>query len=194
MQVFFKKLVPSATIPTKAHKTDAGFDLTATSRVFDKDGNATYGTGIAVEIPPGYVGLVFPRSSIAVRDLSLSNAVGVIDSGYRGEIMAKFKPALVYIDRDYKAPKVLWPNGIKPEDYQGSDQTDLSTQQVTFHGRGENYPDVREGLTPFPPRVYEVGDRIAQLIIIPLPEVEWKEVKNLAPSDRNTGGFGSTGK
>lgn len=91
MKVKIKKLVENAVIPTYAHNTDAGMDLTATSRNIDTQGNIVYGTGIAVEIPQGYVGLVFPRSSIAKTDLSLSNAVGVIDSGYRGEITFKFR-------------------------------------------------------------------------------------------------------
>ena len=91
MIVKIKKLVENAVIPTYAHNTDAGMDLTAVSRNIDAQGNIVYGTGIAVEIPQGYVGLVFPRSSIAKTDLSLSNAVGVIDSGYRGEITFKFR-------------------------------------------------------------------------------------------------------
>ena len=92
MIVRFKKLSPDAVIPTKAHPTDAGFDLVATSEDF-KEGVYVYGTGIAVEIPEGYVGFVFPRSSIAKKDLFLSNSVGVIDSHYRGEIMFKFRMA-----------------------------------------------------------------------------------------------------
>lgn len=91
MIVKFKKLVENAVTPTYAHNTDAGMDLTAVSRNIDAQGNIVYGTGIAVEIPQGYVGLLFPRSSIAKTDLSLSNAVGVIDSGYRGEITFKFR-------------------------------------------------------------------------------------------------------
>lgn len=92
MKVRFKKLTPDAVIPTKAHPSDAGFDLVATSEEF-KDGVYVYGTGIAMEIPEGYVGLVFPRSSIAKKDLFLSNSVGVIDSHYRGEVMFKFRMA-----------------------------------------------------------------------------------------------------
>ena len=94
MKVRFKKLSEWAKTPTKAHSTDAGYDLYAESRRLDDDGCVVYGTGIAVEIPKGYVGLVFPRSSIAKKDIMLTNSVGVIDSGYRGEIMAKFKAAL----------------------------------------------------------------------------------------------------
>lgn len=93
MKVRFKKLTPDAVIPTKAHPTDAGFDLVSTSEEY-KDGVYVYGTGLAVEIPEGYVGLIFPRSSVAKKSLVLSNSVGVIDSHYRGEIMCKFRIAV----------------------------------------------------------------------------------------------------
>lgn len=93
MNIKIKRLNSGAKIPVKAHTTDAGFDLYATDVLIDDDGNFVYKTGIAIELPKGYVGLIFPRSSICKTDLSLSNAVGVIDSGYRGEITAKFKVA-----------------------------------------------------------------------------------------------------
>lgn len=96
MKVRIKKLVENAVVPTRAHKTDAGFDLVATSKSYDNDGNVVYGTGLAFEIPQGYVGLVFPRSSNAKKDLLLSNSVGVIDSGYRGEVLAKFKKTITH--------------------------------------------------------------------------------------------------
>lgn len=140
MQVKIKRLSDKATLPTKAHATDAGYDLYAASSSVDKDYNIVYGTGVAVEIPTGYVGLVFPRSSIASKDIMLSNSVGVIDSGYRGEIMAKFKRVTGELDS------------------------------------------------------YQVGDRIAQLIIIPYPEVTFVEVDELSESDRGEGGYGSSGK
>ena len=91
MEVKIKKLDKKAIIPKYAKDGDAGLDLTATSKWYDDDNNVCYGTGIAMEIPKGYVGLVFPRSSNAKQDLILSNSVGVIDSGYRGEITFKFK-------------------------------------------------------------------------------------------------------
>lgn len=137
MQVKIKRLNDKAILPTKAHATDAGYDLYASSCHYE-NGLVCYGTGIAVEIPQGYVGLVFPRSSIANTHLALSNSVGVIDSGYRGEIKAKF----------------------------------------------------RKGGT----RGYNVGDRIAQLIIMPYPEVVFEEVEELADSDRGEGGYGSNGR
>ena len=94
MEVKIKKLYEDSILPTKAHTTDAGYDLYARSKSYDNDGNVVYGCGVAMEIPKGYVGLVFPRSSNAKKDLILSNSVGVIDSGYRGEISFKFKKNL----------------------------------------------------------------------------------------------------
>lgn len=140
MKIRFKKLHKNAQIPKRAHNTDAGFDLTATSiRV---DGKLVeYGTGLAVEIPEGYVGLVFPRSSIFKKTIYLTNSVGVIDSGYRGEVMAKFR--LDALDE--------------------------------------------------PLSIYNVGERIAQLIIMPIPSVTFQETEELSDSERGTGGYGSTG-
>lgn len=91
MKVKIEKLHPKAVVPKYAHDTDAGLDLVATTRCLDFDGNVVYGTGLAFEIPEGYVGLIFPRSSNAKKSLLLSNSVGVIDSGYRGEVTFKFK-------------------------------------------------------------------------------------------------------
>jgi len=91
MQVKIKKISPNATIPTHAKSGDAGMDLIATSIINDEVFQITYGLGVAMEIPEGFVGLVFPRSSIRKYDLSLTNCVGVIDSGYRGELQATFR-------------------------------------------------------------------------------------------------------
>lgn len=152
MKVKIKKLNENAVIPTYANNGDAGLDLTAISYEFDKHGNIVYHTGLSFEIPEGYVGLVFPRSSICKKNLSLTNAVGVIDSCYRGEVTAKFKqtnpfPILAKIDRS-----IL--NNLD----------------------------------------YKVGDRIAQMIIIPYPKIEFNEVDELSETERGTGGYGSTGE
>lgn len=94
MLVRFRKSHPEAVTPLQATSGAAGLDLVAVSRNVP---NPTFGayveydTGICVEIPPGYVGLVFPRSSISDQDLSLANAVGVIDSDYRGSIKFRFR-------------------------------------------------------------------------------------------------------
>ena len=94
MKVKIKKLDERAVVPSYAKKGDAGLDFTAVNISKDNVGNITYHTGLAIEIPEGYVGLLFPRSSISKKQQFLTNSVGVIDSGYRGEIMAKFKPVM----------------------------------------------------------------------------------------------------
>ena len=86
MKVRIKKLNENAVIPTYAKEGDAGMDLVATSVISETYTQITYGLGVALEIPEGFVGLVFPRSSIRKTGLQLSNSVGVIDSGYRGEL------------------------------------------------------------------------------------------------------------
>lgn len=94
MQIRFKKLSDKAKKPIQGSADAAGWDFFATSRFTDEYGNLVFGTDIAVEIPKGYVGLLFPRSSICKQNLYLTNCVGVIDADYRGEITAKFKGAL----------------------------------------------------------------------------------------------------
>jgi len=103
MKVKFKKLHEDAVLPSYAKPGDAGVDITATSDgklvnsepISDRQKSLwyyiEYKTGLSIEIPDGYVGLIFPRSSISKSSLSLSNSVGVIDSGYRGEICFRFK-------------------------------------------------------------------------------------------------------
>jgi len=143
MKVNIKKINENAVIPKYAKNSDAGLDLVATSIISETPKQITYGTGIAMEIPEGFVGLVFPRSSIRKYDLTLSNSVGVIDSGYRGELQATFN------------------------------KTNHSLQRVDD---------------------YKIGDRIAQIIILPYPPIEFNEVNELSDSERGEGGFGSTGK
>ena len=137
MRIRIKKLHENAIIPKYAHFGDAAVDLVAVRKWEDDHGNVCYGTGIAMEIPIHHVGLLFPRSSISKTDLRLSNAVGVIDSGYRGEIIMKF--------------------------------------------------DLSGGI------LYKVGDRIAQLMLVPIPSINFVEVVNLPRSDRDVGAFGSSG-
>jgi dUTP pyrophosphatase len=141
MKVRIKKLSENAVIPTYAKDGDAGMDLVATRIISNTTFDVSYGTDLAMEIPNGFVGLVFPRSSVRKYELALSNSVGVIDSGYRGELQATFKKT----------------NGLDS-------------------------------------LAYKVGDRIAQIMIIPHPPIEFKEVNDLSDTERGDGGFGSTGK
>jgi len=106
MEVKFKRLSDKAVLPIRAHKGDAGLDLTCTSinTAINECGQIVlvYHTGLAVEIPEGYVGLLFPRSSIYKKSLSQTNSVGVIDAGYRGEIMAVFRTTTDVVPSIYK--------------------------------------------------------------------------------------------
>lgn len=140
MEVKIKRLNKDAVIPTQANPGDAGIDLTATELSISVAGVYSYGTGISVEIPEGHVGLLFPRSSIYKNNMELVNSVGVIDSGYRGEIIFNFRKV--------------------------------------FHETSTRY---------------SIGDRIGQLVIVPIPSVTITEVDELSSTQRNAGGFGSTG-
>lgn len=108
MKLKVKRLNTDAVVPDYAKAGDAGLDLTASddgANMIGEDGYMyrEYGTGLAVEIPEGFVGLIFPRSSISKTSLTLANSVGVIDSGYRGEIKFRFRmdvaPMLVAPDK-----------------------------------------------------------------------------------------------
>jgi len=96
MDIKIKKTHRLAQIPSKAHESDAGFDLVAADKRYSSDDETglytEYRSGLSLEIPKGYVGLVFPRSSVSETRHTLRNSVGVIDSGYRGEIKLRFSP------------------------------------------------------------------------------------------------------
>lgn len=143
IDIKIKKLHPNAVIPKYAKLGDAGLDLTAVEILDEHDLQITYDIGLAVEIPEGFVGLIFPRSSIKHKNLSLSNSVGVIDSGYRGNLQATFNKIETFDNIKY------W---------------------------------------------YAVGDRVAQMIIIPYPQINFVEVEELSDTERGVGGFGSSGK
>lgn len=142
VNVKFTRLHEEAVIPTKATDGSAGFDLVATSvEHCPLNLQYKYGFGIAVEIPAGYTGFLFPRSSVKDTNLILSNCVGIIDSDYRGEVKAVFAT----LGRSYDAE-------------------------------------------------YQVGERVAQLVIMRTPDVMFTEVEELTPTQRGEGGYGSTGK
>jgi len=85
-------------MPTRSTEQAAGYDLTFTTCQAPEDlPYVEYGTGIATAIPEGYVGLLFPRSSISKTGLIMANCVGVIDSDYRGEIKARFKQIYTFV-------------------------------------------------------------------------------------------------
>jgi dUTP pyrophosphatase len=89
LRVPFRRLRPEARVPARAYAGDAGYDLTAAERVVLAPGErAVLRTGIAIAVPVGYAGLVLPRSGLATQfGISLVNTPGLIDPGYRGELM-----------------------------------------------------------------------------------------------------------
>jgi dUTP pyrophosphatase len=137
------RLDPRATLPARAHPGDAGLDLHALHAATLASGErASVATGIAVEIEPGHAGLVLPRSGLAARHgISVVNAPGLIDAGYRGEL------------------RVLLLNTDRSESFELS-----------------------------------AGDRIAQLVLIAVVDVEPVEVAELSQTSRGAGGFGSSGR
>lgn len=120
MKIRIKKLSPYAVIPQYAKPGDAGMDLVATSKEIDQFGNMVYGTGLAFEIPEGYVGLLFPRSSNSKKNLWLTNHVGVLDSGYRGEVTFKFRATFSHIETDNIGETVFY--NTKGQEYNVGDR------------------------------------------------------------------------
>jgi len=137
------KLTDNAVLPTRAHEGDAGLDLYACEAAHIGPGERwSVGTGVAVEIPSGHAGLVLPRSGLARNHgISLVNAPGLIDAGYRGEL------------------RVLLLNNDPAEIFR-----------------------------------IEAGDRIAQLVLVPVTIAAAVEAPALAESARGEGGFGSSGR
>lgn len=141
MKIHIKKLHPEAVIPKYESKSAVGMDLTATSIISEDNESIVYGTGLAMEIPEGFGGFVYPRSSVRKQQLVMANSVGLIDPDYRGEVQVSYK-------------KTFFQN----------------TKQ------------------------YQVGDRVAQIIIQEVPLVQFVEVEELSETERGSGGHGSTGK
>lgn len=140
MQV--RRLDAELPLPTYAKPGDAGMDLRASAdAVLEPGGRALIGTGLAVAVPPGWVGLVHPRSGLAAKHgITVLNAPGTVDSGYRGEIM------VTLLNSDPQEPFRI-----------------------------------------------ERGERIAQLLLQRVAQVELVEVDELEGSDRGETGFGSSG-
>lgn len=90
INVKIRKVHPNAVIPTYAHPGDAGMDVTAVA-INVTDDYIEYDTGLQFQLPSGYVMLIFPRSSNSKKDLLLANSVGVLDSGYTGNLKLRFK-------------------------------------------------------------------------------------------------------
>ncbi len=139
-----KRLRENAVLPRRGSVDAAGADLSAcldAPLTIAPHETVFVPTGISVEIPRGFAGFVFARSSVASkRDLAPANKVGVIDSDYRGEIL------------------------------------------VALHNHGTM------------PQTIEPGERIAQLVILPVFAADYVEADELSDTERGSGGFGSTGR
>ena len=140
-EIAIKRLHPDAVLPDRAYAGDAGLDLAACETAELRPGErVTVGTGLAVAIPEGHGGFVQPRSGLAAKHgLTIVNAPGLIDSGYRGEVR------VVLLNTDAHASFTVEP-----------------------------------------------GMRIAQLVVLALPELELVEVDELPASERGVRGFGSS--
>lgn len=168
IDVKIRKVHPDAVIPTYAHPGDAGMDVTAVA-INVTDDYIEYDTGLQFQLPSGYVMLIFPRSSNSKKDLLLANSVGVLDSGYTGNLKLRFK-------RSYKVENLP------------SEETDgkFTTSSILWTGDARNY---RVNACNW----YEVGDRVGQIMIIPYPEINFIETEDFEDTERGSGGFGSSG-
>lgn len=157
-------MVDNAVEPTYAKEGDAGMDLTAVSvRISDRF--IEYGTGLIIEIPEGYVGKLYARSSVSNTDLTLANCVGIVEHTYRGEIKLRFS--------------------INNKVY----------NIESFANNDNNAGQFRDD--QIEPIMYEVGDRIGQIIIERLEKWEFNQIKEneeLTATNRGEQGFGSSGR
>lgn len=178
MKINIKKLSPNAKLPTYGSENAAGMDLYALIEEPNKKGEFVteiavgttkkIHTGIAVEIPEGYVGLIFARSGLATKkNLSPANAVGVIDADYRGEVIVAL-------------------HNYAPSSIQSGTYAEFSIESRDCYAYESCY-------NTFDNQPIENGDRIAQLVIVPYIHAELNEVKELSKTKRGEGGFGSTG-
>src|SRR5690625_1220845 len=170
IRVGFKRLTDSAVIPTKAHASDSGFDLVASADVIvEPEETVVVPTGIAVHLPKEYEAQVRPRSGVTAKT-KLRVQLGTIDEGYGGEV-----GVIVDNTEFYGVHDPVW----FARNIEGNrERIDVVTDgEQTQHG---SY-------------IIRKGDRIAQLIVQPLPDVEAIEVFDVEETERGEGGFGSTG-
>lgn len=186
IELKIKKIDERAVIPTYAHDGDVCMDLTAIAVEYDKDKDMyIYHTGLAVESEEHYGLFLFPRSSSRKTDAYLCNHVGVVDSYiYRGEIMLCFKnrDSLRQLAREAEMAEFF--NMVK---LGMSIEEAVSASSQVF---SKYLKDEAAAMSLAP---YNVGDRIAQMVVLPYPNVKIKVVEGLSSSERGEGGFGSTG-
>ena len=184
IEIKIKKLSENAVIPKYAIDGDVGMDLTAIDVEYDEEKDMyIYHTGISIESPKHYGVLIFPRSSNRNTDAYICNHVPVIDTAvYRGEIMICFKnrDSLDQIALKEEMDELL---------------TSLQVYRDPSNAVDEAYKayyKTKEDPMKYAP--YKVGDRICQMVVIPYPNVLFKETDELSKTERGEKGFGSTGK
>ncbi len=188
IELKIKKLNENAVIPSYAHDGDVGMDLTAISVEYDsKLDMYAYHTGITIESDKHYGIFIFPRSSNRKTDAYLCNHVAVIDSAiYRGEIILCFKnrKPIDTICRDEEMKCLL-------EVLTQASKLDRNSIETAAKRIGEISENIYSNPMKFAP--YQVGDRIAQMVVLPYPDVRLIETDKLTQTERGSNGFGSTG-
>lgn len=178
--VKFHRESPYTTIPLRAHEGDIGMDLYATEIEYDPTNDSyIYHTGLSCETRAGVGICIFPRSSNVRTDCYLANSIGLVDSAqYRGEIKVVFKNRTSIAARRELTALRAWAS--------------LPWYKKLF----TTYNDIYEStfIDPVAYSPYNIGERIAQLVVCEYPDIIIREVDALSKTERGTGGFGSTGK
>ena len=194
LEVYFKTLSPNAVVPTYAHDGDVGMDLTAISMEYDAENDTyIYHTGLAFETDKHYGIFLFPRSSNRKTDCYLANHVGIADSAiYRGEIMLCYKNRMPLMERAEIARARQFFNAIQRRPFTiVNDNTLQYTWPDAVEAANVEFNWILSNPMNFAP--YRVGDRVAQMVVLPYPNVKLLERKELSETERGDGGFGSTG-
>lgn len=191
VNVKIKKLVENAVIPTYAKPGDMGMDLVATSMEYDVSRDCyVYHTGLAFEVPEGYGMLLFPRSSNRNTEAYMTNHVGILDSGYRGELLICYK---LRTSKEVSELMLKLTHALVDVRNDVVEIVDnIPDANIAINSNYKDNEPIEIDWEASAP--YKVGDRVAQLVVIPYPKVMFEEVEELSASERGTGGHGSTGK
>lgn len=179
--VIIKMLDNGATKPSYAHPGDAAMDIVATDLEYDPyTDNFIYHTGLYLESKKGIAVLVLPRSSLTNKSAYLPNSMGLIDTAtYRGEILVKFKNRI--------------PTSILKDNIAFTRFASRPWYKRLFASYNKIREGVEEQITWQQLAPYKIGDRVAQMFVVSLPEMKIRLSKKLSETTRGEGGFGSTG-
>lgn len=193
MNIKVKILDNNAKLPVYSTPGSACMDVTCTFIEYMKDIDTyIFHTGLAFEIPENYVMLIFPRSSNRKTDCYMPNSVGVLDSDYRGELMILFKERNGYFVEN--ASRVF--NELL-QTVNDNIVVNLEDEMIDYYHKMDTHNFNSKIITEdnnIKPTPYQIGDKIAQIMIIPYPKVKFEVVNKLSASERGEGGFGSTGR